>query len=312
MSDRKWIQELRSQTPLDEAARVAVHIRLEVLRDALEPALEPPGRDPEPVHQLRVAARRATAAVDQFASTMGKRRGRRLRAIVKRIRRAAGEARDWDVFSIALRERRESASGDQLPGYDFLIGYAAGRRTAAQKLLVEALGGQQGKLRRLTEAAVESVRLPSPSNLHDFARLRLLDLFHDLETTGNGDRNALDRLHRVRIHGKKLRYALEIFGGCCEPKALATCYEAIVTMQEILGRANDSLVSLERLAALHKSLEGVDPIEAGRVAAGFAALAAHDETALQASRGAFEEWWADWRTFDPSTLFGTPADSSAA
>ncbi len=97
-----------------------------MLRDALEPALEPPGRDPEPVHQLRVAARRATAAVDQFASTMGKRRGRRLRAIVKRIRRAAGEARDWDVFSIALRERRESASGEQLPGFDFLIGYAAG------------------------------------------------------------------------------------------------------------------------------------------------------------------------------------------
>src|SRR5204862_202186 len=54
--------------------------------------------DFETVHGLRVAARRAAAAVDLYADWMPHRQAARWKARLKRIRRVAGAARDADVL----------------------------------------------------------------------------------------------------------------------------------------------------------------------------------------------------------------------
>lgn len=307
MSDRKWIHALRPETPLDDAARVAIRARMEVLCAALPPAIRPPEKDPEPVHQLRVAARRATAALDQFGSMMDKKRRRRLSACVKRVRRAASVARDWDVFAINLREFRDVATPSERSGFDFLIGYALGRRSSAQGQLVDALADRTRQLEHLTESGTASIRAPSsgPSVLQDLARIQLRGLTQDLTESGSGDRTRMDQLHRIRVHGKRLRYALELFGGCCKPEALAVIEASIVEMQGILGRANDSHVALGRLSALRETLEQADPIEWDRVEPAFASLLALHEASMRTERASFELWWAGWCSLDPSGLFET-------
>jgi CHAD domain-containing protein len=52
--------------------------------------------------------------------------------------------------------------------------------------------------------------------------------------------------HRVRILGKRLRYAMEIFADCFPPEFNEQYYPTVEEMQEILGRANDSHVACER------------------------------------------------------------------
>ena len=63
MAEGKWISDLMATTPLADAARLTLGVRLEVVRDYLQQALHQADKDPEYVHQLRVGTRRAVAAL---------------------------------------------------------------------------------------------------------------------------------------------------------------------------------------------------------------------------------------------------------
>src|SRR5262245_32779060 len=135
MADGKWIQGLRPDTELTEAARKVLAIRLKVVREYLPRAMHRAYEDPENVHQLRVGTRRADAACRIFRDCLPGHVYRAARKRLRGIRRAAGAARDWDVFLLALRDRGREVSPPELPGVDFLIGYSLGQRAAAQVLL---------------------------------------------------------------------------------------------------------------------------------------------------------------------------------
>src|SRR5215831_7032142 len=98
MAEGKWISDLAAETPLVDAARRVLSIRLEVVRDWLGLALREPDKDPEHVHQLRVGTRRAGAALEIFAPCLPEKVYDAARRHLRRLRRAAGAARDWDVF----------------------------------------------------------------------------------------------------------------------------------------------------------------------------------------------------------------------
>src|SRR5262249_50059853 len=127
--------DLNPDTPVTDAARHVLTARLEVVRDYLPLALHRSDEDPEHVHQLRVGTRRAGAALAIFSVCLPDKVFRTARKQLRRIRRAAGEARDWDVFLLALTGRR---GRKPQPGIDFLLGYALAHRVAAQAHLREA------------------------------------------------------------------------------------------------------------------------------------------------------------------------------
>src|SRR5439155_18737121 len=138
MVDGKWITDLTACTPLEDAARRVLTVRLEVVHDYLPLALHRWTEDIEYVHQLRVGTRRGGAALAIFEPCLPRKVFRRLRKRLKKIRRAAGEARDWDVFAQTLQERETNATAAQRHGLDCLIGYAEGQRVAAQAALGSA------------------------------------------------------------------------------------------------------------------------------------------------------------------------------
>src|SRR5919202_521205 len=122
----KWISDLTGETPVVDAARRALAVRLEAVRDHLGLALRQPDKDPEHVHQLRVATRRAGAVVEIFALCLPGRVYTEVRKQLRRIRRAAGAARDWDVFLAGLAEQRAQGKRSHRAGLEFLSGYALG------------------------------------------------------------------------------------------------------------------------------------------------------------------------------------------
>src|SRR5262249_46028634 len=101
-------------------------------------AIEQPYKDPEHVHQLRVGTRRAGAALRAFKGCLPRKHRLATRDSLRTIRRAAGDARDWDVFLLGLPTAKALPAARGKPALDFLAGYAVGERSAAQGRLVEA------------------------------------------------------------------------------------------------------------------------------------------------------------------------------
>jgi CHAD domain-containing protein len=300
MADGKWIPNLHGETPLTDAARRVLTVRLEVVRDCLPLALHEPDKDPEHVHQLRVGTRRAGAALDIFSCCLPDKAYKTARKHLRRIRRAAGEARDWDVFLLSLNEwERKPQTKHYRPALDFLIGYALAQRSAAQEKLESADTDYPFSFDRLQAETVAAVGRPHEHHewqtLADLARPMLSERLADLDEATTRDLEDYGNLHQVRIAGKRLRYAMEVFGDCFVPAFRDELYPAVEQMQETLGNANDSHVAGQRLRALGEKLRRTRPLDWKRFRTGIEAMLRHHRRRLPKERQRFLEWWDHWQ-----------------
>jgi CHAD domain-containing protein len=296
MADGKWIEDLQPGLSLHAAARKALQVRLGVVRDTLPPAVRESEKDPEHVHRLRVATRRADAALRIFRSNLPDDAFKTARRRLRRLRRAAGEARDWDVFLFDLIDRRRQRPAGDRAGLDFLIGLAFGQRSAAQPGLVDAAnGGDEAWHEDCIERVADAV-LPADNGatLGQLARPLVASLVHRLEEAVSGDLTDYANLHQVRIAGKRLRYAMELFAGCFAAEFRIDIYPLVEDVQEVLGRANDSHVAVERLLAVRERLRVANPAEWKRLQAGVDSVLRFHRLRLPRERRSFLAWWARW------------------
>lgn len=316
MAGGKWIAGLTADTPVTAAARHVLTVRLESVRDELPPALHEADNDPEHVHRLRVGTRRARAALDIFADCLPTKVHKRAKRKLRDLRRAAGEARDWDVFLLTLAERQRKPAARQRPGLDFLAGFALARRRAAQEQLLDAGDGQTFALDRLLADTVAAVHKPnddsSGHDLIDLARPVLGGLLADLEGAAGGDMHDYAQLHQVRIAGKRLRYAMEVFADCFGPAFKDEVYPAVEQMQDILGSANDSHVAAGRLTEVRDHAQTQLGDQAKRVLPGVEALLRYHKGRLPKERQQFERWWANWRETGGEAAFEALLKKQAA
>lgn len=254
MAEGKWIEGLEAETPYAQAARHVLAVRLSMVARRLPAALDDAHRDPEHVHQLRVAARRAETALRLFEDCLPAKVFKKARVRLRRLRRTAGAARDWDVFQLEVLTRRASRPASDRPGLDYLAGLGQGHRTAAQEALVRIGAKERKRIDALvtsTVAAVAPVGLSAGiDTLLNRARCGLTNLLHQLENAAAADLSDYPRLHNVRVAGKRLRYAMEVFAASFPPFFVQELYPQIEQVQEVLGRANDSRVAIGRLQGL--------------------------------------------------------------
>jgi CHAD domain-containing protein len=305
MADGKWIDGLQPDMPWSVAAELVLGIRLRTVHKCLRPALHESWSDPEHVHQLRVATRRADAALRIFRVCLPSRLYKAARDRLRNLRRAAGEARDQDVLLLALEARQAEVSTAEQPGVDFLIAYALGQRVAAQDRLLAVGLAEEAGLCHFLDQVVDSIRLPdavsAESPLIDLARPLLTERLQRLHRAASGDLTDYGQLHQVRIAGKRLRYAMEVFADCFAPVFRENFYPQVEQMQEILGRANDSHVAGGRLRALEERLQGGWFAVWLRVQAGIEGLLRYHEDRLPEERERFLAWWQDWTRAEGET-----------
>src|SRR5438105_1841471 len=110
------------------------------------------------------------------------------------------------------------------------------------------------------------------ATLSDLAHPVLNSLLRELDLAAGLDLNDYEHLHQVRIIGKRLRYAMEVFADCFAAEFRERHYPAVEEMQEILGRANDSHVARQRLEALRERLRAMLPERWKRYRPAFEAL----------------------------------------
>jgi CHAD domain-containing protein len=298
MPDGKWIGDLKPETPLADAARQVLSVRFEVVQELLPRAALEADADVEYVHQLRVGTRRADAALRIFTSCLPAKVYRKGRRRLRIVRRAAGAARDWDVFLAELLRREQEAKVKERTGLEFLIGYALGQREAAHAELEAAYHAQAPEFEKFISRTLDAIQAPeddqAPVVLVDLARPMLFARLQDLERAALGDLSDYAQLHQVRIAGKRLRYAMEVFADCFDPTFRDTLYPRVEHLQEILGRANDSHVASVRLAALRDRLRRIGPTAWPRLQPGIEQLLRSHQRRLPLERKRFLKWWSDW------------------
>lgn len=295
MADGKWIEGLSPGMPLSEAARIALTIRFGVVREALPPAVERAGEDIEFVHQLRVSTRRAGAALKLLGDSLPKKLRERAKKTLRTLRRAAGDARDWDVFLLGLASARSLKSAAGKPALDFLLGYALNERAAAQECLSNAAASVGLEFNELCDELPAAIGEGEQSQTFaDRADEQVRALFVEFNEAVAADPTHPDELHQLRIRGKRVRYAMELFVGCFTPPFRDQLYPAIEELQEILGNLQDANVGTERLENLRTRVQAMMPAEWPRLRPGIGGLFAALKRKIPASRKQFKAWQANW------------------
>lgn len=297
--DGKWITGLTAPVELVEAAKRVFRVRLGVLSQQVSELLQGDMSDSEGVHQLRVATRRAGASLELFADCVPPRRYRATRKLLRRLRRAAGAIRDWDVFAQMLCKWIQTGRAEsEQAGLDYLLGFAQGQRQAGFAALTHTLTKQSRRLPNVIADLLDSVGPPrdgAAQTLCESAQEHLKQLLGELEQATQSPPSDFEQLHQVRIVGKRLRYAIEIFADLYSPELREQLYPAIVQLQELLGSVNDSHVCVQRLSDIQSEFELRWPSRSARLRPGIEALRAHHEVRLGQASAEFAQWCRSWQ-----------------
>lgn len=283
-----------------KAARQVLSARLKGVRDRMTRAFTPAADDPpEPLHKLRVEVRRAGAAVEAFADYLPRRAHRRAKQQLKAVRRAAGDARDWDVFAAAVADWAAGRPEAERPGLDALLGWAAAKRQAAQAALDELAQDHPAAIEQLRAEVWDAVRRPRGTKgrtLGELVRRLLAERTAELTAAVSADIAADADLHRVRIAAKQVRYTAEVLDDWLPPGVGDDLYPRLKQVQEALGRFNDAVTALVRLDEFAAHLRQTHPSLWERCRPGVEALAAHHTADREQDRVAFRAWAEGWRT----------------
>ena len=305
--NNKWIES----QPDDSVAcigRRALGARLQRMSHYLRLAVRRSETEIENVHQLRVFSRRAAAALEIFEDWLPTRRGRWIAKQVKKVRRAAGEARDLDVLLMRWTDRASQMPAAQS---DLLIGHVRDMRREAQrpirkirkKLRRKRFDGQVDKfLKRLRNRAGED---PCGERFLCVARVALSQLVVPYLAAGDGELNDVEALHAFRIQGKQVRYAMEIFAGAFDAEFRTEVYPLVVALQERLGAINDHVTAGAYLIQWHGETEDASLQEA------FGTARLHEQQALALARQEFLAWWTSERRAELRGRFARYVQSDA-
>jgi CHAD domain-containing protein len=289
----KWIGDSAPDSPVDEVARRAVSVRLESVWQLLSRAADD---DPQPehVHQLRVATRRAMAALRIFEPLLPRRRGRKMRKQLRRIRRAAGDARNLDVLAARLQKDYPAwNSGHSAKLAQFIAGLRRDAQPPIEKLYTH-LSEQQRFVRRaralVARVRVRPVEGQEPPRTFLAAARQALGSLVDQFFASTADLGAAPALHTMRICGKRVRYGMEIFVGAFEPALRQEIYPLVVEIQEKLGGINDHVTAADLFAGW---LERADDPALSEI---LRPLVDQEHQAVEQRRQEFLAWWTAGRS----------------
>lgn len=216
-----------------ERAAVVNHQRDRVLKDPAE----------EPVHDFRVALRRMEQIFDLFDIEPLGLDVKQAQGLMKDWMRAAGRVRDCDVVMPLL----------QAPWTNDLIAYRRERALELVAILEAAPPMPAPRARVFTTVTPEvaqfaSIVLPREAKVYYQAGVRAARKNH-----------SLGRLHEFRLHGKSLRYSVELFEMLYGPR-IAGLQKMLKRTQQLLGEMADARAALKLLKEMNAPGPVLEPL----------------------------------------------------
>ena len=209
-------------------------------------------RDPEFLHDFRVAVRRARSALTQIKGVFPAVDADPIRIALSSMTRVTGPARDLDVFLEKL-EVYESGFPERVRRNLIPVKESARRRRRErQPVLAKALNSEiwaeaVGRWETFLGAGTGPRTLPKKGHrpIGAVASKRIRKAYRRVARRESLAGLEIESLHRLRIDCKKLRYLLEFFRSLYPPREAASLIKSLKSLQGVLGDIHDLAVHQE-------------------------------------------------------------------
>ncbi len=298
----KWIKDASPERPTAKVAASTLKQRLRAVEKYLQRAADRSRGRVEDVHQLRIWTRRAGAAIDLYRDLLPKDSARAMTKTLKRVRKAANEARDIDVLVERL------LPDDTIPNKTKLLKRLRKRRRRAQRPIrkIRQRLIASGQFRRCAKQLRRGLSSKRGKRRFDvWSRERMQPVIAEFLLAGKSDHTDFDRLHAFRIQTKKLRYALELTTAAFSTEIDQELYPKVEALQARLGAVSDRATAQDLFQAW---LEVAKPEEARQLEI----LLERETEELVRAQTQFLEWWTPTRLVELSGAFDRLCDGRPA
>ncbi|HEY3261325.1 MAG TPA: CHAD domain-containing protein [Pseudonocardiaceae bacterium] len=245
-----------TNSPPEHHVRVALDTRLRALLEH-EPGTRV-GKDPEDLHQMRVAVRRMRAVLRAARPLLDRAWADGLRAELGWLGRGLGPVRDLDVLLERLRGEAAELGERDAKAVAPLLDAIAAERVAARETMLDALGSDRfaALLGRLADAVAQPLPRPAtldggeppkPPKLSGLVRKEFRRLRKAVRSAGAYPADS--ELHALRIYGKRVRYTAELAAPAMGAPA-RELIKVVTAMQDVLGEHQDACVAQLRVRTL--------------------------------------------------------------
>lgn len=218
--------------------------------------------DETSVHQARVASRRLREALPVLGARADDHALDRAEKRVRRITRALGPVRELDVTLMLLAELEGSGAAPKRAINRVRTAVIEERQKRRTEMLEELTPVRLDQLRkRLVKVAAPNPRATLVRSIKAEAEQQASQRARKLKAAIDraGGIYLADRLHRVRIEAKKLRYALEIQRELARSRSTAGL-SRLKTEQDLLGRMHDLEILIDRARSVQSTLAPRDRV----------------------------------------------------
>ena len=209
-------------------------------------------RDPEFLHDFRVAVRRARSALTQVKGVFPAGEAERIKVALSSMTRVTGPSRDLDVFLEKL-EAYESGLSERIRQELVPVKESARRRRRDQRpVLARVLNSGSwaeavGRWEEFLVSGTDPQALPKKGRrpLGAVASKRIRKAYRRVTRRESLAGLEIESLHRLRIDCKKLRYLLEFFSSLYPAREAAFLIKSLKSLQGVLGDIHDLAVHRE-------------------------------------------------------------------
>ncbi len=202
--------------------------------------------EPEPIHQVRVGARRLRAAVTLFAPYISAIRPKATDAQLKWVGKQAGGVRDLDVMETLLQKRAKQLDQQLATKLETLFEEGRVRRAKAAQNLAKSLSSRRFKSLVARLSAPIAITSRADVAFGSVAAELFAPILTSTMRAGAKlhEVPSVDELHRLRKRAKRVRYALEMVRAI-DDKHLGGVLGGLEDLQDLLGGYHDAVVAVE-------------------------------------------------------------------
>jgi CHAD domain-containing protein len=244
----KWIEGIGPTSTVDDAARRSLESRLALVMHLLPMAAYLGEHDIEHVHRLRVATRRAAAALKLYKTCLPHKSHCWMKKRLRKIRRAVGDARDLDV----LADRLAREYGDAVAP---VIELVAATRTSVQPAIrrVAERCSHHDRLATNTAKLLHQIKFTHAhestdqgTDFREWASTQFEKVANEFVAAMPQPSSTTVELHQFRIRAKALRYGIELVASALGEDLRKKLYPVVEDLQERLGAIQDHVAAIDR------------------------------------------------------------------
>jgi len=201
--------------------------------------------EPEPIHQVRVAARRLRSAVRLFAAYISAIKPKETDERLKWLGQQAGAVRDLDVLEGLMQKRAKKLDAQIGKDLEPLFEEIRVRRAKAAQSLATSLASRRYKELVARLSAPIAITTQGDTAFGSVAAELFAPMLKSMMRAGEKmhEEPTADDLHRLRKRAKGSRYALETMIAIDE-KQLRGMLKSLEDLQDLIGGFHDAVVAV--------------------------------------------------------------------